>query len=153
MSNLGDLKNPSLKHNVMSGTIPPSKIATMTTEVGVLHVREWKSVVFLPPPSLPLHRSPFTLPPSSPISLLPSFSYPLFPSLSFSLHHTHTLNPHNIPFPPSLFLYVILKKNLPPSLPLSFPYLPSPREGQRQTSSNIPKCKNRKCTYTQVCCG
>lgn len=32
VSNLGDPKNPSLKHNVMSGTIPPSKIATMTTE-------------------------------------------------------------------------------------------------------------------------
>ena len=33
VSNLGDQKNPSLKHNVMSGTITPSKIATMTTEV------------------------------------------------------------------------------------------------------------------------
>ena len=34
VSNLGDLKNPSLKHNVMTGTVPPDKIATMTTEVG-----------------------------------------------------------------------------------------------------------------------
>ena len=33
VSNLGDLKNPSLRHNVMSGTISTSKIATMTTEV------------------------------------------------------------------------------------------------------------------------
>jgi transcription elongation factor S-II len=33
VSNLGDLKNPSLRHNVMSGTISSSKIATMTTEV------------------------------------------------------------------------------------------------------------------------
>jgi transcription elongation factor S-II len=32
VSNLGDQKNPSLKMNVMSGTIGPSKIATMTTE-------------------------------------------------------------------------------------------------------------------------
>ena len=33
MSNLGDLKNPNLKHNVISGTISTSKIASMTTEV------------------------------------------------------------------------------------------------------------------------
>ena len=34
VSNLGDLKNPSLRQNVISGQVPPSRIAVMTSEVG-----------------------------------------------------------------------------------------------------------------------
>lgn len=33
ISNLGDIKNPSLRQNVISGHIAPAKIAVMTTEV------------------------------------------------------------------------------------------------------------------------
>lgn len=33
VSNLGDLKNPSLRERVISGDITPAQIATMTTEV------------------------------------------------------------------------------------------------------------------------
>lgn len=33
VSNLGDLKNPSLRQNVISGQVPPSRIAVMTSEV------------------------------------------------------------------------------------------------------------------------
>ena len=33
VSNLGDLKNPNLREQVISGHITPAKIATMTTEV------------------------------------------------------------------------------------------------------------------------
>ena len=33
VSNLGDLKNPSLRQNVISGQVSPSRIATMTSEV------------------------------------------------------------------------------------------------------------------------
>ena len=35
MANLGDLRNPSLRQNVISGAITPSQIAVMTTEVCV----------------------------------------------------------------------------------------------------------------------
>ena len=34
VANLGDLRNPSLRQNVISGAITPSQIAVMTTEVG-----------------------------------------------------------------------------------------------------------------------
>ncbi len=34
VSNLGDLKNPSLRQNVISGQVLPSRIAVMTSEVG-----------------------------------------------------------------------------------------------------------------------
>ena len=34
VSNLGDLKNPDLRQNVIAGDITPSRIAVMTTEVG-----------------------------------------------------------------------------------------------------------------------
>lgn len=33
--NLKDVKNPDLKNNLMSGALPPSKLAVMTTEVCV----------------------------------------------------------------------------------------------------------------------
>ena len=33
VSNLGDLKNPSLREQVICGNISPARIATMTTEV------------------------------------------------------------------------------------------------------------------------
>ena len=35
VANLGDLRNPSLRQNVISGAITPSQIAVMTTEVCV----------------------------------------------------------------------------------------------------------------------
>ena len=34
VSNLGDLKNPSLRQNVISGQVSPLRIAAMTSEVG-----------------------------------------------------------------------------------------------------------------------
>ena len=33
VANLGDLKNPSLRQNVINGHVPPSRIAVMTSEV------------------------------------------------------------------------------------------------------------------------
>ena len=39
VSNLGDLKNPLFKHKVISGEIPPSKVATMSTEVSSYKVK------------------------------------------------------------------------------------------------------------------
>ncbi len=35
IANLGDVKNPSLRQNVIWGQITPEKIAVMTTEVGI----------------------------------------------------------------------------------------------------------------------
>lgn len=38
VSNLGDLKNPGLRQNVISGHITPERIAVMTSEVGNIFV-------------------------------------------------------------------------------------------------------------------
>lgn len=38
VSNLGDLKNPNLREQVISGHITPAKIAVMTTEVNSIQV-------------------------------------------------------------------------------------------------------------------
>ena len=37
VSNLGDLKNPTLREKVICGDVPPARIATMTTEVCMLY--------------------------------------------------------------------------------------------------------------------
>ena len=52
MSNLGDLKNPSLRQNVISGQVPPSRIAVMTSEVYYRRGLQFVYVYELPP--LPL---------------------------------------------------------------------------------------------------
>ena len=41
ISNLGDIKNPSLRQNVISGEIDPARIAVMTTEV----VKKWPNLM------------------------------------------------------------------------------------------------------------
>lgn len=41
VSNLGDLKNPNLREQVICGNISPARIATMTTEVITNDIRAY----------------------------------------------------------------------------------------------------------------
>ena len=50
VANLKDVKNPSLRENVLRGLIPPDRIARMTAEVSLaLYLRFCSKNFFIPP--------------------------------------------------------------------------------------------------------